>query len=87
MNPGDEQEQLAAQIEQLESVVKTKMTKQAIERYGNVKIAHPEKAVQAMAFLAQMLQTGNVSEIDDNQLKALLRKLSPEKKEFNIKRR
>ncbi|MBW2966155.1 DNA-binding protein [Candidatus Woesearchaeota archaeon] len=79
--------ELKQQIQQLELMVKQKLTKQALERFGNVKAAHPEKAIQLLAYLGQMIQSGQVDEqIDDDQLKEILIKLTPEKKEFKIKR-
>lgn len=82
-----EEQQLKQQIEQLEAIVKSRMTKEAAERYGNVKIAFPEKAVQALVVLAQLIQTGQIDQIDDDHLKDIFKKLTPEKKEFKIKRK
>ena len=82
----EEQMQLQQQIQQLEMVVKQKLTKKALERFGNVKAAHPEKAIQLLAVLGQAIQAGQLNEIDDDQLKEILIKITPEKKEFNIKR-
>ena len=82
-----EQQQLQQQIEQLEMIVRQVLTKEALARYGNVKAAHPEKAVQLVVALAQMIQQGKIQQINDSQLKEILKKLTPEKKEFNIKRK
>lgn len=82
-----EQAQLHQQITQLESIVKTTLTKKAIERYGNVKAANPEKAVQLLAVIGQMLQSGKAKKINDNELKQMLIMLEPEKKQINIKRK
>jgi len=81
-----EQQQMQQQISQLEGIVKQVLTKDALERYGNLKAAHPEKAVQLLVVLAQAIQSGQVTKVDDNTLKELLKKLTPEKKEFKIKR-
>lgn len=79
--------QLQQQIQQLELMVKQKLTKKALERFGNVKAAHPEKAIQLLAVLGQAIQTGRIDDqVDDNQLKDILLKITPEKKEFKIKR-
>ncbi|MBW2982028.1 hypothetical protein KY343_04055 [Candidatus Woesearchaeota archaeon] len=81
------QMQLQQQIQQLEFIVKQKLTKQALERFGNVKAAHPEKAIQLLAILGQAIQTGKIEDqIDDDQLKDILMRLTPEKKDFNIRR-
>jgi len=80
-----EQIQLQKQVAMLETVVKQKMTKEAISRYGNLKAAHPEKAIQIIAVLAQAIQQGQINEqITDEKFKILLKQLEPEKKEFKI---
>ena len=80
-----EQAQLEQQIEQLEAVVKQVFTKDALSRYGNIKAAHPEKAVQLLVVLGQLIQQGKIKQINDAQLKEILKKLTPEKKDFKIK--
>jgi len=81
-----EQQEMQQQIAQLEGIVKQTFTKEALERYGNLKSAHPDKAVQLLVILAQSIQTGQIKSVDDNSLKEILKKLDPEKKEFKIKR-
>ncbi|MFC1705038.1 DNA-binding protein [Nanoarchaeota archaeon] len=81
-----EEAQLQQQIEQLEGVVKQFFTKEALQRYGNLKAAHPEKAVQVLVGLGQLVQSGKINQkITDDQLKELLRKIEPKKKDFTIK--
>lgn len=82
----NEQMQLQQQIEQLEAAVKQIFTKDALSRYSNLKTAHPEKAVQLLVVLGQAMQRGQIQKIDDAQLKEILKKLTPEKKEFKIRR-
>lgn len=79
-----EQEQFQQQVQQLEIMVKQALTKEALERYGNLKTAFPEKAVQLLVILAQAIQSGQISKIDDNTLKEVLRKLTPAKRDFKI---
>jgi programmed cell death protein 5 len=81
-----EEEQLQQQVQQLEMIVKQALTKEALERYGNLKTAFPDKAVQLLVVLAQAIQSGQISKIDDNILKEILKKLSPQKEAFKIKR-
>lgn len=83
----EEQTQFEQQIEQLEVVVKRVFTKDALSRYGNIKVAHPEKAVQVLVVLGQLIQQGKVNQINDTQLKEILKKLTPEKTDFKIKRK
>ena len=82
-----EQAQMRQQIEQLESVVRTLLTKEALQRYGNLKTAHPEKAVQLLAVIGQMIQSGKAKKINDEELKKLLIMIEPKKREITIKRR
>jgi len=82
-----EQQQLQSQIEQLETLVKQYLSKEALQRYGNLKTAHQEKAVQLLVILGQAIQQGQIKEkITDEKLKEILKQLQPEKKEFKIKR-
>ena len=81
-----EQEQLKQQIQQLEAIVKQALTKEALERYGNLKSAFPDRAVQLLVILAQAIQSGQLTKIDDKTLKEILKKLTPKKKDFKIKR-
>lgn len=81
-----EEEQLKQQIQQLEMIVKQALTKEALQRYGNLKAAFPDRAVQLLVILTQAIQSGQITKIDDKTLKELLKKLSPEKKDIKIKR-
>jgi len=74
------------QIAQLEDFIRQYLTKDALSRYGNLKIAHPEKAVQVLVLLSQAIQSRKIKVIDDATLKSVLQKLSPEKKEFRIRK-
>lgn len=87
MQQSQEEAQLQQQIEQLEAVVKQLFTKEALSRYGNLKAAHPEKAIQVLVVLGQLIQQGKIHKINDSQLKEILKQLTPEKKEFKIKRK
>ena len=80
-----EVEQLRQQIMQLETTVKPCLSKKAIERLGNIKVAHPEKYVQTLALLTKLIQSGKIEHLDDEQLKSLLKKLSPQRS-FNIRK-
>lgn len=86
-NQAQEEAQFETQLAQLETIIKTKMTKDAILRLGNLKAAHPTRATQAVAIIAQFIQSGNVQIIDDALLKEILERLQPEKKEFKITRK
>lgn len=81
------QKQFEAQkhVEALESEVKKYFTREAITRYGNIKAAHPQKAMQIITILAQLIQSGKIQEqIDDAQFKEILLKLQEPKQETKI---
>lgn len=75
------------QVQALENFVKSKFTKDALVRYGNLKTAHPEKAIQLLALLGQAFQTQNIQQINDEQLKDLLKRMEPAKRDFKITRK
>ena len=82
-----EQAQMQQQIGQMESIVRQFLTKEALERYGNLKTAHHEKALQLLVVLLQAIQKGQIKgKIDDSMLKKILEQLTPKKKEIKIKR-
>jgi len=85
-NQIQEEIKMQQQVEQLESLVKQAFTKGALERYGNLKTAHPDKAIQLLVVLGQAIQKGQINQINDNQLKDILIKLAPEKKDFKVRR-
>jgi len=79
-------QQLQEQLVMLENIAKQYMTKEAIARYGNLKIAHQETAVRAIAFIAQAIQLGQIREkINDETFKEILKQIQ-EKKEFRFKK-
>ena len=82
-----EQAQIQQQVEYMEEVVKQFLTKEALARYGNLKTAHHEKALQLLVALFQAIQKGQIkSKIDDSALKNLLERLTPKKRDITIKR-
>jgi len=83
-----EQVQLQRQVEQLEGVVKQFLEKDALVRYGNIKTADPEKAIQILAVLANAIQQGQLPRaLTDEEFKAILGRLTPPKKDFKISRK
>ena len=82
-----EQAQLQQQIEQMENIIKQFLTKDALIRYGNLKTAHNEKALQLMVMLFQAIQKGQIqNKIDDFTLKKILQQITPKKRDISIKR-
>ena len=78
---------LQQQMEQLEALVKRHLSKQALERYGNLKVAHPETTMQLTVVLARLIQEGRVKEVSDAKLKELLIQIIPKKRDINIVRK
>ena len=79
--------ELEQQLQQLEDVVRQRFTKEALQRYGNLKVAHPQTAVSLLIVLGQLIQQGRVGMIDDETLKSILKQITPKKQEFRIRRK
>jgi programmed cell death protein 5 len=81
----NEQQELLAQIQQLEMQFVTKLTKQARERFGNIKTANPQGYVQMMIALSQTFT--NMESVNDEQFKEMLRQIQPKKRDIKITRK
>ncbi|MBI2130589.1 hypothetical protein HYU10_02355, partial [Candidatus Woesearchaeota archaeon] len=80
-----EQAQMQQQIAQMEAIVKQHLSKDAVIRYGGIKAADPEKAVQILLILLQLIQSGRITEkVDDQAFKKLLMQMAPKKREIRI---
>ncbi len=80
------EKKLQEEVARLEGIVKSKLSKDALLRYGNVKAAHKDLALNLVLILSNLIQQGKIQgQISDAQLKDLLRQLSA-KKSFKIKR-
>jgi DNA-binding TFAR19-related protein (PDSD5 family) len=84
-NNVQEQIEIANNLKIIEDIAKSKMSKEAISRYGNIKVAHPELAIKAISLIAQATQAGQLDMISDFQFKELLKQLQ-EKKEMKFKK-
>jgi DNA-binding TFAR19-related protein (PDSD5 family) len=83
----NEEQELVEQVAMLEKIAKTKMSKEAISRYGNVKLAHTETAIKAIAMIAQAIQMGQVQGIiGDMEFKEILREIQRGKKTYNFRK-
>jgi DNA-binding TFAR19-related protein (PDSD5 family) len=79
------QQELNQQFLQLETIAKQYLTREAIERYSNIKMGHPELAIKVVALIAQAVQMNQLREkLDDNQFKKLLVQIQPEKEKFRF---
>ena len=90
MDPSDlqrnEEMEFAKQLLELEMIVKARMSREAVERYGNIKAAHPKKAAECLIFIGQLIQKQNVAQITDDDFKGLLRKMEAPQRQFKINR-
>ena len=82
-----QQEKLQEELSKLESLIKTKMTKEAISRYGNIKLSHPHTAMNLLALLTQILERDSDKTITDEDLKRMLMLLNQNKRETKITRK
>jgi programmed cell death protein 5 len=85
-----EQQQRAQQ--EMEAQLKRAMvqilTPEARARLTNLRLTKPEFVTQIELQLVQLVQSGGVkNQITDDQLKELLRRLSPQKRDINITRK
>lgn len=80
-------EEQLRQIENLKKhVLRTILSKDAYERISRVKIANPQLAAQVEMYLLQLYQADKIRDIlKDEQMKEILKALTSNKKEFNIK--
>ncbi|MBI2134043.1 hypothetical protein HYU11_05150 [Candidatus Woesearchaeota archaeon] len=83
----EEEYQAQQQIASLEDMVKKTMTKEALQRYGNIKAADPEKSIQLLVVLGRLIHMGKIRSVTDENLISILEKMAPAKKSFRIERR
>jgi len=89
------QENMEEQKEQEEDFEKQKkmiliraLTPKARERLGNIKVARPQIAEQIERQLITLVQSGRLkNKINDKQLRELLSKMIPKKRDIKIKRK
>ncbi len=89
------QENMEEQKEQEEEFEKQKkmlliraLTPKARERLGNIKVARPQIAEQIERQLIMLVQNGRLkNKINDKQLRELLSKMIPKKRDIKIKRK
>ncbi len=87
-NNKNEAVELQKKIMQIENMARQYMTSEAVQRYGNLKTAHPQKAIQAAGIIAQLASQNQIKEqITDDQFRNLLITIEQEKKEIKIIRK
>ncbi len=85
----EEQEEQQKQLEeQKKAILRKILTTEARERLGRIKVARPQVAENIENQLIMLAQSGQLkNKINDEQLRMLLSKIIPKKREFKIKRR
>jgi len=85
----EEQERQKEQFEkQKKTILRSIITTQARERLGRIKIARPDVVESIENQLILLAQSGQLkNKINDEQLRLLLAKLIPKKRDITIKRR
>ena len=73
---------------QKKQILRTILTTDARERLGNIKVARPELAESIENQLIMLAQSGELkNKINDEQLRMLLSRIMPKKRDIKIKRR
>jgi len=74
--------------EKKKMILRNILTPNAKERLGNIKVARPEMAEAIENQLIALVQSGRLkNKINDEQLRMLLSKIIPKKRDINIRRR
>ena len=74
--------------EQKKAILRKILTTEARERLGRIKVARPEIAENIENQIIMLAQSGRLkSKINDEQLRELLSKLIPKKRDIKIKRK
>jgi len=74
--------------EKRKTILRSILTTQAKERLGRIKIARPEMAEEIENQLIMLAQGGRLkNKINDEQLRMLLSKIIPKKRDIRIERR
>lgn len=88
LNQFQEQVKLKKQIELIEQSAKKFLSKEALNRFGNLKLAYPEKALKVCGLILEAVNQGHIKEqLSDKEFLGLLKMLEEPKKEFKIRTR
>ncbi|MEK6947634.1 MAG: DNA-binding protein [Nanoarchaeota archaeon] len=82
----EENEKLKKQILEMENMAKQYLSQEALVRFGSLKSAHPEKALQVSAVICQLVNEGHIKNvINDQQFKDLLVRIEPENRQSSFR--
>ena len=81
-------EERAKQMEaERQEIMRQLLTPEARERLAKVRMAYPDVAAAVEEQLIRLMQMGRIqNQIDDATLKAILRQISPQRREIKIER-
>ena len=83
-----QEEQAAEYDEQKKNIMRAILTDDARERLGRIRVARPEMAENLEQQLIMLAQSGRLkSKINDQQLREILEKLLPKKRDISIRKR
>ena len=77
----DQQEAAEQQKQQLWDKAKQYMTSDARERLSNMKVANEQLAMSVAQQIAMLGQSGQVTKVDDDQMKTILKEIQKDKKQ------
>lgn len=81
------QEQAARREAEIQAIMRQILTPEARDRLGKVRLAYPDVAAAVEEQLIRLLQMGRIQgQVDDRTLKAILQKVSPQKRDIKIER-
>ncbi len=74
--------------QQKQAIMRQILTPEARDRLATLKMAYPDVARSVEDQLIALVQAGRINQqVDDNTLKAILRKVAPQKREITIERK
>ena len=72
-----EEAQAQYQIAAIEEAVKTHLTREALSRYGTLKVAHPETAMRLVIAIAQLIEAGRITGmLSEEQIVSILKQIA-----------
>ncbi|QGA80139.1 DNA-binding protein [Candidatus Nanohalobium constans] len=77
----NQEEALEEQRKQVQQQAAQYLTKEAKSRLGNIRAADPDKAASVEMQIVQLGKRGQISKINDDQLKDILKSISEEESE------
>jgi programmed cell death protein 5 len=81
------QEQAARRDAEIQAVMRQILTPEARDRLATVRLAYPDVAAAVEEQLIRLLQMGRIQgQVDDRTLKAILQKVTPQKRDIKIER-